>query len=349
MNENAIPIFYEGQDDLIDILATSIASVCYNTKSFINFYILDCGINDNNKKLLKLMKEEFDNFSIEFISVDLSVFKGLRGWGPHKDNLDVYARLLIPDLKPELKKVIYLDSDTICMNDIQSLYDVDLEEYAYAATPELGCDKVIFDNCVNNLGIDKNHIYPSAGMLVLNLEKIKNSKKLVQICRDYNDKLMVYNEEIFSIAFGCNGYKKLDLRYNMADRINRIKDVNAPEITDEYIEEEWKHVVIQHLTPTKPHKYIYSETGKIARNIWNFWFYAKMTPFYAGMMARYNWVSIENIVFNQLNSINFGERFVNKRYIKLFGIIPIVTIKRNNNKIKYKLFGFLPILTEKRK
>lgn len=33
-----IPIFYEGNDDLIEILATSMCSICYNTESFINFY-----------------------------------------------------------------------------------------------------------------------------------------------------------------------------------------------------------------------------------------------------------------------------------------------------------------------
>ena len=48
-NKAHIPVCYEGQDDLIDILATSICSICYNTKSFIDFYILDCGINNFNK------------------------------------------------------------------------------------------------------------------------------------------------------------------------------------------------------------------------------------------------------------------------------------------------------------
>ena len=38
-NKEHIPVCYEGQDDLIDILATSICSICYNTKSFIDFYI----------------------------------------------------------------------------------------------------------------------------------------------------------------------------------------------------------------------------------------------------------------------------------------------------------------------
>ncbi len=347
-----IPVFYEGQDDLIDVLATSMASVCYNTSSFIDFYILDCGICKFNKKLLETMKEKFNNFSIEFIPVDLKQFKGLKGWGPQNKYVDCYARLLISGLKPNLDKCIYLDSDTMALDDITKLWKIDLQNYYYAAAIELGCTSNMQNNFVKNLGLSKEHRFPNAGVFILNLKKWREDnieEKIINLAKKYNKHLLTIHEDLFSLTFGSNNYKKLDLRFNLADRINRVKDVNAPEITDDYVENEWKNAVIQHLTPTKPWQYMYSEENKITKNFSIFWFYAKMTPFYAGMMARYNWVSIENIVFNQLNSINFGERFVNKRYIKLFGIIPIVTIKRNNNKIKYKLFGFLPILTEKRK
>lgn len=337
---NHIPVFYEGQDDLIDILATSMASVCYTTKSFIDFYILDCGICDFNKRQLENMKEKFSNFSIEFIPVDLAPFKGLRGWGPNMDSIDAYARLLIPDLKLDLKKVIYMDTDIIALDDIQKLYDVDLGDYPYAATPELGCDRKIYDNCVNNLGISPEHIYPSAGMLVLNLEKIQSSKDLIKVCQDYNDKLIVFNEEIFSITFGCNNYKRLDLRYNMADRINRIKDINAPEITDSYVEEEWKHIILQHLTPTKPWKYLYTEHNKPVRNSWAFWYFAKMTPFYEGMLHRYFWFASSAIVFSakQIQSVK-----KNRKDVSFFGL-PLLTIKTKGNKNIYKLFGLIPFL-----
>ena len=52
-NQQVVSVFYEGQDDLADILAVSICSVCYNTEKFVNFYILDCGIcafNKNSEK-----------------------------------------------------------------------------------------------------------------------------------------------------------------------------------------------------------------------------------------------------------------------------------------------------------
>lgn len=97
-----IPVFIEGQDDLIDILATAMCSICYNTGSFIDFYVLDCGICPFNKKQLESLKAKFSNFSIEFIPIDLKRFDGMKGWPPPKYQfLDCYARLLIPELKPE--------------------------------------------------------------------------------------------------------------------------------------------------------------------------------------------------------------------------------------------------------
>ncbi len=344
VKQEHIPVFYEGQDDLVDILATSMASVCYNTKSFIEFYILDCGICDFNKKLLENMNEKFNNFSIKFIPINLTQFAGLRGWGSG-NFVDCYSRLLIPDLKLNYDKVIYLDTDMIALDDIKKLYDIELEDYPYAATPELGCNDYIFNNCINNLGIDKKHIYPSAGMLVLNLKKIKSSEKLIKICREYNDKLIVFNEEIFSIAFGCNNYKKLDLRFNMADRISNIKNVNAPEITDEYVENEFKHIVLQHLTPTKPWKFLYSENRRPLRNIWAFWHFAKMTPFYEGMQNRYLWFMTENIVYNTMNTV----RYKSQNIVKLFGFIPMLSVHCKGNKRKYKLFNLIPLLTIKEK
>lgn len=339
---NHIPVFYEGQDDLIDILATSMASVCYNTKSFIDFYILDCGLHEFNKLQLESMKDKFDNFSLEFIPIDLSQFKGLRGWGPG-NFVDCYARLLIPDLKLELGKVIYLDTDIIALGDIKNLYDVDLMGFPYGATPELGCNKMIFDNCINNLGLSPKHIYPSAGMLLLDLNKIQSSRELIKTCRDYNDKLIVFNEDIFSITFGCNNYKKLALRFNMADRINKIKDINAPEITDEYLNEEWKHIILQHITPTKTWKYLRNENHQPVRNLLAFWMFAKMTPFYEGMQNRYFWFSMEQTVANNINSIN---RY-NKISIKLFNFIPFLTIKQKGNMKSFRLFGFIPLFKVK--
>ena len=142
-----IPVFFEGQDDLIDILATSMCSICYNTKSFIDFYILDCGIHEFNKKQLESLKEKFNNFSIKYISIDLKQFDGLKGYG--KSNfIDCYSRILIPEIVPEIEKAIYLDTDIIVINDIELLWKEDLGGYSIAGVLDIAYGNI---NWINNI------------------------------------------------------------------------------------------------------------------------------------------------------------------------------------------------------
>ena len=103
-----ISVFFETNDKLVDTTAVAMSSILYNTQSFIDFYILDCGICPFNKKQLETFKSRFQNFSLEFIPIDLRRFDGMKGWPPPKYQfLDCYARLLIPELKPELNRAIY--------------------------------------------------------------------------------------------------------------------------------------------------------------------------------------------------------------------------------------------------
>ena len=170
-----IPIFYEGQDDLVDILATSMASICYNTKSFIDFYILDCGLSDFNKKQLENMKNKFDNFSLEFIPIDLSHFKGLKGY-TDGNFTDCYSRLLIPDLKPSIDKAIYLDTDTIVLKDIKEFWDIDLEGNSLGALPDLGYREPIKKRFVEKLGGNPDQLFITGGVFIADCQKWREKK-----------------------------------------------------------------------------------------------------------------------------------------------------------------------------
>ena len=116
-----IPIFLAADDNYAPFVATTIASVCDKTDSFVDFYILDGGISLENKEIILNVKKYFKNFSIEFIKINAEEqFKNFQTI-THL-TLAAYNRLLIPILKPNLKKVIYLDVDVIVMDDISELY-----------------------------------------------------------------------------------------------------------------------------------------------------------------------------------------------------------------------------------
>lgn len=141
----------------------------------------------------------------------------------------------------------------------------------------------------------------------------------------------------------------------MADKRNDIKTI-IPKITDEYLENEWKNAVIQHLSPNKP--------WRLARNDYNgnyvnffdsFWFFASMTPFYDGMKLRFTentnsfFTKVLRDDISRLPSLDFNKNKNENKYYKLFNSLILLKIKIKDNRKIYKLFGFLPILTIKTK
>ncbi len=338
-----IPVFIEGQDDLIDILATAMCSICYNTGSFIDFYVLDCGICPFNKKQLESLKAKFSNFSIEFIPIDLKRFDGMKGWPPPKYQfLDCYARLLIPELKPEIDRAIYLDSDVIALDDIKKLWDQDLDGFETGMVADIGYSQTNFDNCTKNLGVSPEHIWANAGMILLDCKKWREnniSEKLLKIGREKKEHLLTLNEDILSVYYNENRYKRLDNRFNLSDFKCRICDYSAPQITDEYLANEWKHVVIYHFCHGKPFRQMKNNyNGRPLRHFDSFWFFASITPFYAGMKIR----------FEENNEIAKHKDTVKEEF-KLFNIIPLLTVRTRQGTKWYRLFGFLPVMKKKRK
>lgn len=63
-----IPIFLSSDNNYAPFVATTIASICDNTKSFCDFYILDGGIEEENK-------EKFVSLKLYSIIFQLSLFK----------------------------------------------------------------------------------------------------------------------------------------------------------------------------------------------------------------------------------------------------------------------------------
>lgn len=74
---------------------------------------------------------------------------------------------LLADLVPEVPdKILYLDIDMMAAGDISELYNVDISDYEYAAVKEKYGSKIIKSDYIN------------AGMLLLNMKKIKETKLL---------------------------------------------------------------------------------------------------------------------------------------------------------------------------
>ena len=285
-----IPVFYEGQDDLVDILATSMASVCYNTKSFIDFYILDCGICNINKKLLESMKEKFNNFSIEFIPIDLKQFAGLKGY-TEKNFLDCYSRLLISELKPNLDKAIYLDTDTIALDDISLLWHENLHGKSLGASKDTGVQQTALDNFIKVLKGNPNQPYLTAGVYVIDCKKWRQNNtthNLLVLAKKNKKNLLIIIEELFSLYF-TDDYYLLPCRYGFIDANNlNVDEKLIMGLTTSYLREELKNIVVFHFAGgSKPWKSCKTAAqNRTTLHVNDFWYYASLTPFFYGLQAK---------------------------------------------------------------
>ena len=365
--QNNIPIFLASNDKYAPFVATTIASVCYNTKSFCEFYVLDSGISNLNKKRIELLKEKFNNFSIEYLHIDLSKFTGFKLLS--HISLDAYSRFFIPILKPELDKAIYLDIDISVLGDIKELYNINLENYYLGAISEycfIQRQKIIAERLDIKYN-DKKQFFNS-GILLINSKKWREDniiKKLFEIQNKYNDVLEWGDQDVLIKQFYEN-YLVLDIKFNLLTGQIIYKN-NFSEKVEKMVDNAIKNPIIRHFeTPGKPwltNKNFYDNNNDL-QNFEDFWFFAKMTDFYEILKFKYfnnllvndrRGIVVHNNSEVSVSSSNpevpvfFGNLevpvlFSQKTKLKLFNVITLLKVIKKNNETYYKLFKFIPLL-----
>ena len=269
-----IPIFLASDNNYAPFVATTIASICDNTKSFINFYVLDGGISEINKEKIVSLKNKFDNFSLEFIILDVEKeFKGFIE--TEKISKSMYNRFLIPLLKPEINKAIYTDVDVIVVDDIAKLYNEDLENYALGAVWE-----EFFENSYNisrksTLELSDSHKYFCSGILLIDSKKWRESnitEKLLELGNKYKDKLKWPDQDLLNIYFD-NNYKELSYKYCFVDPCHEFHKK--------------KDFIIRHYTGNlKPWKISPHIVSELYPDNDLFWKYTQLTPFYDELVSK---------------------------------------------------------------
>ena len=270
--EKHIPIFLSSDDNYAPFVATTVASICHNTKSFIDFYILDSGISEENKRLIETLKEKFNNFSIEFIKANIGkYFENLEFKDAHYYlTLATYNRFLIPKLKENLNKAIYLDIDIIVLGDIAEIYGEDLENYALGAVWEEYTENHENIQRKQYLNLSNDHKYFNAGVLLINCKKWREENltvKLFETEKNHREKLKFEDQDVMNKFFD-NNYKMLHSKYNYLNQSYGFYDKNE--------------VLVRHFNGyIKPwHLKIEERFTRFLKDIDLFWYYARMTPFF---------------------------------------------------------------------
>ena len=119
-------------DNYVPHLAALIKSIQhhFSSENFLDLIILDGGISEFNRNLLKKMTEEHNSSSISFIELEGE-------FSEHQTHMHftkaTFYRLILNQLIQDREKLLYIDCDTIVLDDIAKLYYTDLNGMAIGA------------------------------------------------------------------------------------------------------------------------------------------------------------------------------------------------------------------------
>ncbi|MCL2338775.1 MAG: hypothetical protein FWC51_02355 [Proteobacteria bacterium] len=274
-----IPVFFCTNWNITSWLTVALASLAENTTHKIDLRIIECGITAAEVRIITEFCKQYKNLGTPtFYHVDCE--KEFAGCGRWAGDLSAWGRFMFPALAPDLDRAVYLDSDIIVLGDIARLYDMDLENRAVAAAPE------IYYTVPHNatriaayremIGATPNHIPFCSGVLVFDLEKWRAEKltdQLKAVGRDYADKFGCPDQDCMNKLFADN--------YTVIpnEAVASTFDVNCFQCD---YPDRWpalqRDIIVRHFNVSKPWREYYTENRPTAhRDL--FWYYAQKTPF----------------------------------------------------------------------
>lgn len=95
-----------------------------------------------------------------------------------------WYRVFLPELLPELDRVLYLDSDIIVTDSLKGLWRVDISRYALAAVTTVFPSREWGVRHCASLGLSRPELYFNSGVILMNLDELRRSESRRRVC-DY--------------------------------------------------------------------------------------------------------------------------------------------------------------------
>ena len=209
---------------LVNILLNSIQLSNKDTK--FDVYILHRELDIEDKKIIESGLDS-DKFNIKMIKIDEEEVKNFPQYQKRYPK-EIYFRLFATKYLPEnIDKILYLDSDTLVINKLDELYNMDFEGNFYIATTHV--KKILRKINEVRLRIDDDVPYINTGVLLINLKELRKidvQKEVCEFVENNSKKLMLPDQDIITALYG-NKIKIVDaLRYNLGDRDLNLYNLN---------------------------------------------------------------------------------------------------------------------------
>ena len=181
-------VMYCGDRNIADGVLISVLSLAKVSKEPIHVYLLTAHVVTDQKDYLPIQQEFADGLlfamrryqedcSVELLDITELFRQQLPIANMNTRFTPCCMLRLFADLLPELPdRVLYLDSDVICREDLSDFYNQEMDDFEIAGCLDYYGSWLFRKKCFRR-------DYLNSGVLLLNLEKIR-STRLFESCRD---------------------------------------------------------------------------------------------------------------------------------------------------------------------
>ena len=211
-----ISIVLASDDNYAQHGAVACASILANHRGIapIHFYYFEDGISEEKQAGIAATVTK-GRGTITFIP---TAQKEIQAHTSGHVNRAAYLRLLIPELVPEnVNRVIYLDTDLVVLDDIQELWEMDLEGKPLGAVPDLGilASSRMRRQKEETLGIEEGELYFNSGVMVMDLKAWRENQYGPQVIRCVEEGNFRHHDQDGLNKVFRDNWKPLPLRWNV--------------------------------------------------------------------------------------------------------------------------------------
>ena len=297
--KQTIPIVFATNDNYAPYLATSIQSIKENSSidNFYDIYIFHTSLSEQYQMMLQSMSSK--NVFIRTINV-LPYISNLKQYSHSHYSVEMYYRILIPEILTNYNKVIYLDCDLVILDDISNLFNIDVSNYILATVHNELSSEYMKKYIVNTLNLELDQ-YFNSGVLLINTKKfVENNIK--NLCFDFlnnSSRLMCPDQDILNVT--CkNNILFLPTIWNFQTGSSNYS------LFSKYMN---TYKIIHYTTALKPWN-----TKKLELSEY-FWKFAKNCPFYEIILNNYL-SSTLNLNYSDKKSFEIERNIINKDFHK---------------------------------
>lgn len=139
--------------------------------------------------------------TVSFLAVESALLEGL----PIEEQFTaaMWHRLFLPDLLPDVERVLYLDCDTIAMSALEDLWKTDLEGAYLAAVTNVFEERFLHRPA--ELGLEER-AYFNSGVLLLNLTELRRdgcAERLRRYAVEEGPRLLWPDQDALNVVLGA--------------------------------------------------------------------------------------------------------------------------------------------------